>query len=441
LAKNNCWTDNTGKPQKTVRMFREKTAGVFDNFDAEATLQAYSDKLYGAGAYTGYCRDALYDLCYKKDVGNLPSKLERALRNVENPIEFPIDITIDNGLSTIWATRQAVNSDSCVTSTSICYNYDDTYYVNTDSLSPYDGTLMNSSIQDAWEVIYNIFDSFARYTRKSAGGTPHVHIQDPLRQIFVNGKDYKIVQRQKQMTLDPVTNQPTEKYATFGRNIYSYLRNLYQGISSSYSISYANWIKSYDSNTDSYSWFGPSAFAAALYSRNDRDQYPWTSQLGLANGVFANVNDLAINPNQRERDILSRIALNPIVREPSGTFAYNSVTLLKESSALNEISVRRGALWLAKSIQGNLSQFIGLPNNVITRTRIVNTLRPILQYMKDNGGLYDYLIVCDDRNNNSDSIDQGVLNIAVYVKPTRNVKFILVDLVITGSGVDFNELL
>jgi hypothetical protein len=360
---------------------------------------------------------------------------------VENPIEFPIDVTIDNGLSTIWATRQAVTSDSCVTSPSICYNYDDTYFVNTDSLSPYDGTTMTSAIQDAWEVIYNIFDSFARYTRKSAGGTPHVHIQDPLRQIFVNGKDYKIVQRQKQLTLDPVTNQPTEKYATFGRNIYAYLRNLYQGINSSYSISYANWIKSYDANTDSFNWFGPSAFAASLYARNDRDQYPWTSPLGTSNGAFANINDLAINPNQRERDLLSRLGLNPIVREPAGTFAYNSTTLVKENTALKEISIRRGALWLAKSIQANLTQFIGLPNNVITRTRIVNTLRPILQYMKDNGGLYEYMIVCDDRNNNSTSVDQGLLNVAVYIKPTRPVKFILVDLVITGSGVDFNELL
>lgn len=440
LSKNNCWTDSTGTPQKTVRMFREKTSGVFDNFDAQETLKAYGDKLYGAGAYVGYCRDALYDLCQKKDIGNLPAKLERSLAAVENSVEFPIDITIDNGLSTIWATRQAVTSDSCVTSPSICYNYDDTYFVNTDSLSPYDGTVMNSSLQDAWEVIFNIFDSFARFTRKAAGGVPHVHIQDPLRQIFVNGKDYKVVQRQKQITLDPNTNQPTEKFATFGRNIYSYLRNLYQGINSSYSISYANWLKSYDSNTDSYTWFGPSAFAASLLARNDTAQFPWTAPL-IANGLFANVNDLAINPNQRERDLISRIGLNPIVREQLGTFAYNSTTLLKESNPVKEISIRRGALWLAKGIQSNLTQFIGLPNNVITRTRIVNTLKPILQYMKDNGGLYDYMIICDDRNNNAASVDQGVLNVAVYIKPTRPVKFILVDLVITGTGVDFNELI
>lgn len=442
LSQNNCWVnEQTGLPRKTVRMFREKTARMFENYDAQLALKNFADKLYGTGSYTPECSDAAYNLCLKKDIGNLPSKLERVLRQVENPVDFPIDITIDNGLSTIWATKAAVAADSCITDPNICYNYDDTYYVNTDSLSPYDGTVMNSALQDNWETIFNIFDTFARYTRKYAGGVPNVHIQDPLRQIFVNGKDFKVVNRQKGLYIDPKTNQPTEQYATFGRNIYSYLRNLYQGINSSYSISYANWIKTFDSNSDSFTWFGPSAYQAALYARNEAAQYPWTSPLGVSNGLLANVNDLGINPNQRERDLISRIGLNPIVRFPEGNLNWNSTTLLKESSALKEISVRRGALWLAKSIQANLLQFIGQPNTVTTRGRINNTLRPILDFMKDNGGVYDYLLVCDDRNNTAASIDQGILNVAVYIKPTRPVKFILVDLVITGTGVDFNELI
>lgn len=442
ISQNNCWNDSlTNLPQKTVRMFRERTGSVFSNFDASIALRGYADKLYGTGSLISQCSDALYNTCISKDIGNMPSKLERALRGVENPIEYPIDITIDNGLSTMWATRAAVQSDSCITDPSICYNYDDTYFVNTDSLSPYDGTVMNSALQDSWEVIFNIFDSFARYTRKAAGGVPHVHIQDPLRQIFVNGKDYKVVQRQKNLFIDPLTNQPTEKYATFGRNIYSYLRNLYQGINSSYSISYANWIKSYDSNSDKFNWYGPSAYEASLLARNDFSQYPWTSPLGVNNGQLANINDLAINPNQRERDLISRISLNPIVRFPEGNLNWNSTTLIKDASALKEISIRRGALWLAKSIQANLVQFIGEPNTITTRTRITNTLKPILDFMKDNNGIYDYMLVCDERNNTPASIDQGVLNVAVYIKPTRPVKFILVDLVITGTGVNFNELI
>ena len=442
ISKNNCWTDSTGTPQKTIRMFREKTGGVFDNFDAEKQLRAYGDSLYGVGVYNGYCRDALFDLCQKKDIGNLPAKLERALRNVENPLEFPIDITIDNGLSTIWATRAGVASDNCITNTDICYNYDDSYFLDTESLTPYDGTSMSSAIGDAWETIYNVFDSFARFTRKANGGVGHLHIQDPLRQIFVNGRDYKVVNRQKGLLVDPVTGQPTEKFASFGRNIWAPLRNLFAGTDSNYSESHANWVKGYESNTDSSTWFGPSAYKAALYSRNDSAQFPWTAALGSENGSLANIIDIAINPNQREMDLLTKIGLNPIVKFPNtGYIIYNTLTLQKESSALQENYIRRGLIWLAKSLQANLREFIGQPNTLVTRTRVKNKLRPILQFMKDNNGVYSYDVIVDERNNSAESIDQGVLNVAVYVQPTRTVKMILADIVVDRTGVSLTEII
>jgi hypothetical protein len=437
LSKNNCWNDNSGVPQKTVRMFRQKTASVFDSgFDGYSVLEAYADKLFGVGAYNGHCRDELFELCQKKDIGNMVAKLERSLRNVENPLEFPIDLTVDAGLSTIWATREAVKADHCITDPSICYHFDDTYFVDTDSLTPYDGTNMASKIGDAWEVVYNVFDSFARFTRKSVGGVGHLHIQDPLRQIFVNGKDYKVVQRQKGITLDPATGQPTEKYATFSRNIWAPLRNLYAGTNSNFSESHANWIKSYDANTDSMMWFGPSAYKAALFARNDSNQFPWTAALGLSNGQLANIVDIAINPNQREMDLLTKIGLNPIVRFPnSGYVVWNTLTLQKEQSALQENYVRRGLLWLANAIQENVREFIGKPNTIITRTRTKNKITPICQYMKDNEGVYAYQVICDERNNTNESVDRGELRIAVYVQPTRTVKQILVDIIVDRTGV------
>jgi len=441
LSNNNCWADSKGVPQKTVRMFREQTGGVFDNFDAEAQLAAYGDNLYGVGAYNGYCRDSLYTMCQKKDIGNLPAKLERALVNVENPLQYPIDITIDNGLSTIWATRASVSNDNCITNTSICYNYDDSYFVDTDSLSPYDGTSMNSPIIDAWTTIYNIFDSFARFTRKANGGVGHLHIQDPLRQIFVNGKDYKVANRQKGLILESSTGQPTEKYASFSRNIWAPLRNLFAGTDSNYSESHANWIKGYSMNTDSYAWFGPSAYKAALYARNDQHQYPWTAALGAKNGALANVVDLAINPNQREMDLITKLGINPILKFPNtGYLVYNTLTLQKEPSALQENYIRRGLLWLANSLQDNLYEFIGQPNTIITRTRVKNKLSPILNFMKDNAGLYGYDIVVDERNNTAESIDQGLMRVAVYVQPTRTIKMIIADLVINRTGVTLNEI-
>lgn len=440
LSRNNCWADNSGVPQKTVRMFREKTAAVFNNFNAQAALANYGDNLYGIGVYDGFCRDLLYDLCQKKDIGNLPAKLQRALLEVENPIDFPLDIIIDNGLSTMWATRAAVSLDGCFTDVNTCYNYDDTYFVDTNSLSPFNGTSMNSDLQDAWEVIANIIDSFGRYTRPAAGDVGVYNIIDPLRQIFVNGPDYKVVKRQTQVLIDPNTNQPTQQYANFSRNILAYLKNLYAGFNSNLSETHANWIKSVDVYTGNNCWYPPSSRKAALFARNDANLFPWSPALG-GTGQLANVVDLAINPNQRERDLLSNININPIARFPEGNLVYNTLTLQSENTALRENYIRRGLLWLGKNVQATLRPFIGKPNTIVTRSRVKNVLRPILEFMKNNEGLYDYEIVCDERNNDAATIDAYQLNVAIYVKPVKAIKFILVNLIVTNSGVSFESLM
>ena len=441
LSENNCWDGSNGLPQKTVRMFREKTGSVFDNFDAEDALTKYADNLYGIGQYNGHCVSTKAKLCNKKDIGSLPCKLDRAIQMADNPREFDIDITVDGGLSTIWATKEAVSLDSCNVSDSGCYNFDDTVYIDTNSLSPNDGTSISSPLQDAWETIYSRFAEFA------AGNSDptypgHLHIQDPLRQIFINGRDFKVVSRQKQSLLDPATGQPSKRFSTFSRNIYSYLKNLFSGANSSYVTSYANWIKDYDKNRDKYCWYPSSSYAAAAMARTDQNYFPWFATMGTNRGVLTNVSELAINPNQKEMDLLYRISLNPIMNLPNeGNVIWGQKTLLRGTSALDRVNVRRGLLEWEKATQRSLWQFIGEPNNIITRTRVGNVLTPIFENAKNNQGLYDYLVICDERNNTADVIDSNTLNVDIYLKPVKAMEFIKANFIITRTGVDFGELL
>lgn len=441
LSENNCWNDSSGVPQKTVRMYREKTNDVFDNFDSEAALRAYGDKLFGVGTYNGHCRDVLYELCQKKDIGNLPLKLERALMGVENPLDFPADILVDGGLSTIWATRQAVVADHCITDPSICYYFDDTYFVDTDALSPFNGINMASTLEQAWTTVANVLVNFAKYTRINAGDAGVLVKLDPLRQLFVNGKDYKVVNRQKKLTIDPLTGQTSDKYSTFARNIYSPLKNLVEGINSSYASTEANWIKTYDSTTDTYGWYGPSAFVAANLCRIDSVAYPWTAGYGVQYGGLTNVIDLAINPNQKERDLLNRINCNAIVKFPEGYLVWDSKTLQKQETALSQEYVRRLLLWIEKALLATSRQYIGQPNNITTRTRAKNDHTTILQYVKDNGGLFSYLVKCDRDNNTPEFIDKGILNISDYVIPTKNTRHVLLGINIEKTGANLSELI
>lgn len=452
ISENNCWTDSDGNPIKTVRLFQERTSYIFDDicsgsYDADFTdwfgdktcsdILQYSDQLYSLGSYTVNCVDKARNKCISKDIGNLPCKLERALNIADNPLVFDYDITIDAGLSTIWATRQAVSTDSCQISTSVCYHYDDTVFVDTNSLSPYDGSSISSPIQDGWESVYNIFNNFAQFTRKANGGVGHLHVQDPLRQIFVNGKDFKVVNRQKKVTIDPATGQPTERFSTFSRNIWSYLRNLYQSVNSSYVASYANWVKDYDQNSDKTVWLPISGRIAAMYSRIDADTYPWYSPFGTNRGILPNILDLAINANNKEQGLIYRLGLNPVVLFPEGYVVWGNKTMLKKNSAMSQVNVRRGLIFLEKQTQISLREFIGEPNTIVTRTRVVNKLTPIFEEAKNNQGLYDYKIVVSA---SSADIDNGCLKVAIYVSPVKGIQYILADFYITRTGVTMGEV-
>lgn len=441
LSENNCWAGTNGLPQKSARIYRKRTGGVFDNFDPDNALKAYGDKLFGIGQYGGTCEDARLSRCEQKNIGSLPCKLSRAIYAANNHLEYNIDITVDGGLSTIWATREAVSTNACLALPEDCYNFDDTVYVNTDNLSPNDGTKINSKLSDAWNVIYNLFRDFAA-GEDDPSYPGHLHIQDPLRQIFVNGKDFRVINRQKQALLDPVTGKESKKYSTFSRNIYSYLKNLYRNANSSFVASYPNWIRDYDIARDKYCWYPSSSYVAPAFARTDSNYYPWFATMGTTRGVLSNILGLAINPNQKERDLLYRINLNPIINLPNeGNLIWGQKTLLRTNSALDRINVRRGLLSWEKATQATLWQFIGEPNSMVTRTRVVNTLNPIFSTAKANMGLYDFLIVCDQRNNGPDSIDQNVLNVDIYLQPTKAAEMIRANFIITRTGVDFGELM
>jgi phage tail sheath protein FI len=55
-------------------------------------------------------------------------------------------------------------------------------------------------------------------------------------------------------------------------------------------------------------------------------------------------------------------------------------------------------------------------------------------------GLYDYLIVCDERNNTPEVIDNNELVVDIYLKPVRTAEFILVNFYATRTDTNFQEL-
>jgi phage tail sheath protein FI len=168
---------------------------------------------------------------------------------------------------------------------------------------------------------------------------------------------------------------------------------------------------------------------------------PWGAPAGLNRGLVGDALDVAFSPNQRQRDDLYTISMNPITTFPDqGIVIFGQKTLQKKPSAFDRINVRRNFLYLEKATKTVMKYFIFENNTLFTRSQIINTLSPFFERVKADDGLYDYLIVCDERNNTPEVIDNNELIVDIYLKPVRTAEFIRVNFYATRTDASFSEL-
>ena len=361
----------------------------------------------GEGAKSAYPTSVFvpsYQSSTDKNVGNVTMKLERALTFIESPETVLVDVVVDGGLSTVFTNN-------------VSGNFDDTVSTNYRQL-----TVSDSPEITNYKALFNVYNNFVTNTRKDC-----VYIADPLRQTFINGDNTKIYGL---------------KSSTFSQNIFNPLKNQFASVNSNYSVTYGNWVRGYDSFADRPMWLPFSGFAAAAYARTDTFAQPWIAPAGLNRGIIPNVTDLAFNPNQKQRDFLYTISVNPVVFFSGDGFTiFGQKTLQNKPSAFDRVNVRRLFLVLERSTQSALKYFVFEPNTEFTRTRLRNTIVPVLELAKDTEGLYDYLVVCDERNNPPDLIDRNEVAVDIYIKPVKAAEFILVNFIATRTGQNFQELI
>ena len=335
-----------------------------------------------------------------KIIGNVPGKLNKVLRTIETLEDSTVDVLVDAGLSTIYSVTEYATASS----------FNDETFVD----SP-------SSIQLNWQAVTNELVNFSQNTRKDC-----MTIVDPARSIFITGRDSKVIDGEDK---------------TFTLDIYNHLRASVGTFESNYAATYGNWVKISDLFTGRNTWLPFSGYAAAIYARSDAAANTWAAPAGLTRGVF-NVLDIAFNPNQKQRDRLYEISVNPVVFFTNEGFSImGQKTLQTRPTAFDRINVRRLFLTLERATQRTLKYFVFEPNTDFTRNRLKNTITPIFEYAKNTEGLYDYLIVCDERNNTPDTIDNNELVVDIYLKPVRTAEFILVNFIATRTGQNFQELI
>jgi hypothetical protein len=421
------WMDNNGVPAKKIRLLSHSTETLLTNefsydkvgFDL-ANLQEivntnsfeYADSLFPVGPYVGNSSD-------NKIIGSLTDKVDRALRKIENDELFDLDLVAEAGLGTIYATVCA-NGTQTFDDTQITQGLD----VGLQALLKAEYVPPNDDTKDLranYHAVFSLLENFCSNIRKDC-----MLVADPLRQIFVRGKNTLVM---------------SDSSKAFSQYIYNSLRNLYGLANSSYATTYGNWVKVNDQYSGINVWVPFSGFAVADMANVDSNFQPWYAPAGFTRGRVGNALAVAIAPKQKERDMLYKININPVAFFPNeGINIFGQKTLLRQPSAFDRINVRRLFLYLEKATKKTAKFFIFEPNTFFTRKRVVSTLSPIFDRAKNTEGLYEYLIVCDERNNTPDTIDQNELIVDIYIKPVRAAEFILVNFYATRTSTDFNEL-
>jgi hypothetical protein len=392
-------TDVVNQASNNVNVLINPIISHYTNWTSTSGIPAYTvtntnKSLNAVGVWA-----PTYNYRTSNTVGALDVKLNRALSLISTPENTIVDVVVDAGLSTIFANTKGQNAV-----------YNDGAYSDT-----------STSTISYWQTVFNIFNTFVQDTRKDC-----IFIADPLRQIFVNGPDVK--------TLAVVNN-------TFTANIYTPLQNSLTNIDTNYSAIYGNWAKTYDTYTNKFVWVPISGYVAAIYANNDAATQPWIAPAGLNRGIIRNITDIAFNPNQKQRDYLYTIGVNPVcLFSGEGYAVYGQKTLQAKPSAFDRVNVRRLFLTLERAVQSAVKYFVFEPNTDFTRTRLVNTITPLFELAKNTQGLYDFLIVCDERNNTPYVIDNNELAVDIYIKPVRAAEFILVNFIATRTGQNFSEL-
>lgn len=212
--------------------------------------------------------------------------------------------------------------------------------------------------------------------------------------------------------------------------------------STSYAVLDSGYKYMYDRYNDVYRWVPLNGDIAGLIARTETDRDAWWSPGGFNRGQIKNVIRLAFNPNKAQRDILYPAGVNPVVTFPGqGTVLYGDKTLLAKPSAFDRINVRRLFIVLEKAIATASKYTLFEFNDEFTRAMFRNMVEPYLRDVQGRRGIYDFRVVCDERNNTPEVIDRNEFVGDIYIKPARSINFITLRFVATKTGADFDEII
>jgi hypothetical protein len=191
----------------------------------------------------------------------------------------------------------------------------------------------------------------------------------------------------------------------------------------------------------------PSVAAIGAIAKSEALSQPWFAPAGFTRGGLAplggnggaNVVGTLEHLSKADRDDLYNVNINPIARFPAtgDTVIFGQKTLQPTDTALDRINVRRMMIYLKKRIGGIADQFLFEQGVKATYDRFKATIEPILSEVRSQYGITEYKVVLDETTTTPDLQDRNIMYAKVFVKPAKAIEYVVIDFVVTQSGVEF----
>lgn len=389
-------------------------------FNAAATKQAYKDvidilvlpfnKDTEPQEFNAVCASmGFYEKMVEEKI-NVPESILQALDRVYDKLqdvnERDLDIVVDAGVSNIAQVLKTV--------------YNGTGFYDPTSADVAAWKCAKGDDVKMWKTILQKYDNFCKNVRKDC-----MFIADGPRPFCLQGQK-KIVRPSKPANTIDANILPNLKYLT--------------GVNTNYGAGYCDWFQIADEFSGDFFWCPPSIKASGVYIYTDLNFEYWDAPAGLNRGLISAV-DVAFSPTLKQASLIYPKCWNYAVNYPAeGIVLEGQRTLQTKPSALDRVNVRRLLLRLERSVYKTLRYVVYEGNTAYLRQRVVDLINPVFAQAKVGGGVYDYKIVCDESNNTPHTIDNNELHIAIGIKPTKTVEFIMCDFVILSTGASWSEM-
>lgn len=235
----------------------------------------------------------------------------------------------------------------------------------------------------------------------------------------------------------PYANEASSSYLN---EIVDYRKNVLNlgGLTGSYAALYTPHVKIYDKYNDRDLYVAPDGYSAAAISYTAYNYEMWYPVSGFKRGMMQNVLDLRRRFSKGEMDYLYDNDINPNRFYPGkGIMIWGQKTLYGIPSALDRLNTRLLLIVLEPAIAEALEDFVWDLNDESTRAVAKNKIDTYMEGIKARRGVYDFYTVCDDTNNLATDIENHIMNLYLFVKPTPSLEYIPFTTILTPISMSF----